>query len=138
MSENLSTDIRTFIRDYFTAWTEGDTDTIMSYYSEDVVINLLGGPVLLEGKQAVNDNFVVPFTKGFPGNVHKIQNYIQQGNQVVIEWMFTALHKGEFGGIPATGKSVNLPGCSVYTVENGQITRGNLYFDGPTLMKQLG
>jgi len=137
MNVNLSTDIRVFIQEYFTAWTEGNIEKILSYYSDDVVINLLGGPALLEGKKAVADNFVVPFAIGFPGNVHKIQNYIQQGNQVVIEWIFTALHKGEYGGIPATGNQVNLPGCSVYTVENGQITGGHLYFNGPTLMEQL-
>ena len=134
MNVNLSTDIHVFIQEYFHAWTEGKLETILSYFSDDVVINLLGGPALLEGKKAVSDNFVVPFTNGFPGNVHIIQNYIQQGNQVVIEWLFTAQHKGEFGGVPATGNQVQLPGCSVYTVEKGQITRGNLYFDGPTLL----
>jgi steroid delta-isomerase-like uncharacterized protein len=112
-------------------------DLVLSYYTDDVVINLLGGPALLEGKAAVAENFVGPFTKGFPGNIHKILNLVHQGNQVVIEWMFTAIHKGDFGGIPPTGKTVNLPGCSVYTVEGRQITRGNLYFHGPTLMEQL-
>jgi len=63
---------------------------------------------------------------------------IHERDQVVIEWMFVAVHKGEFGGVPATHRTVKLPGCSVYTVEGQQITRGNLYFDGPTLMKQLG
>ena len=138
MDVNLSTAIRVFIDEYFQAWTGGNTEKILSYYSDDVVINLLGGPALLEGKQAVSDNFVVPFNKGFPGNVHMIQTYLQQGNQVVIEWMFTAIHKGEFGGIPATGRQIKLPGCSVYTVENGQITRGHLYFNGPTLLEQMG
>ncbi len=137
MKEKLATDIREFIQEYFAAWQEGVTEKILSYYSDDVVINLLGGPALLEGKAAVTENFVLPFTKGFPGNVHKILNLVHQGNQVVIEWMFTAIHKGDFGGIPPTGRTVNLPGCSVYTVEGRQITRGNLYFHGPTLTEQL-
>ena len=137
MKEKLATDIREFIQEYFDAWQEGVTETILSYYSDDVVIDLLGVPALLEGKAAVAENFVLPFTKGFPGNVHKILNFVHKGNQVVIEWMFTAIHKGDFAGIPSTGTTVNLPGCSVYTVEANQITRGNLYFNGPTLMQQL-
>jgi steroid delta-isomerase-like uncharacterized protein len=138
MKEQPAKHIREFMQQYFDAWEEGVTEKILSYYPDDVVINLLGVSALLEGKAAVAENFVLPFTKGFPGNVHKVLNLVHQGNQVVIEWMFMAIHKGEFGGIPATGRTVNLPGCSVYTVEGGQITRGNLYFNGPTLMQQLG
>lgn len=138
MKEQPAKDIRKFMQQYFDAWEKGVTEKILAYYPDDVVINLLGVPALLEGKAAVAENFVLAFTKGFPGNVHKVLNLVHQGNQVVIEWMFTAVHKGEFGGIPATGRTVNLPGCSVYTVEGGQITRGNLYFNGPTLMQQLG
>ncbi len=138
MMQQPTMDIREFMQQYFDVWEEGITEKILSYYPDDVVINLLGGPALLEGKAAVAENFVLPFTKGFPGNVHNILNLVHQGNQVVIEWMFTAVHKGEFGGIPATGRTVNVPGCSVYTVEGRQITRGNIYFNNPTLMQQLG
>ncbi len=138
MTVQLATDIRVFMQAYFDAWTEGDLEKILSYYSDDVVINLLGGPALLEGKAAVSQNFVAPFIKAFPGNVHQIQNFIHQGTQVVIEWMFTAVHKGDYGGIPPSGRAIRLPGCSVYTVEDGKITAGNLYFNGPTLMAQLG
>lgn len=138
MEVTLATDIRVFMQEYFDAWTEGDLEKILAYYSDDVVINLLGVPALLEGKAVVSKGFVVPFNTGFPGNVHQVQNMVHQGNQVVIEWMFTADHKGEFAGIPATGRAVRLPGCSVYTVEGGKITRGHLYYNGPTLMKQLG
>ena len=138
MKAQTAIDIRQFMQQYFDAWEESVTEKILPYYSDDVVIDLLGVPALLEGKPAVAEHFVLPFTKGFPGNVHKMVNVVHQGNQVVIEWMFTAVHKGEFGGIPASGRTVNVPGCSVYTVEGEQITRGNIYFNGPTLIQQLG
>ena len=136
--EKVVTDMRAFMQEYFDAWTEGSLEKILSYFSDDVVVNLLGVPVLLEGKEAVSKNFVLPFIQSFPGNVHQMLNLVHQGNQVVIEWMFVAVHKGDFVGIPPTGRSVNLPGCSVYTVEGGQITRGHLYYNGPTLLEQLG
>src|SRR4029450_9264555 len=98
VEEKLSTDIRAFTQEYFDAWTEGVLEKILSYYSDDVVINLLGVPALLEGKEAVTKNFVLPFINGFPGNVHRILNLIHQGNQVVVEWMFVATHKGNFAG----------------------------------------
>jgi steroid delta-isomerase-like uncharacterized protein len=136
--EKVATDIRIFMQEYFDAWTEGVQEKILAYFSDGVVINLLGVPALLEGKEAVGKNFVLPFIQGFPGNVHKMLNLVHQGNQVVVEWMFVAVHKGNFVGIPPTGRTVNLPGCSVYTVEGRQITRGHLYYNGPTLIEQLG
>jgi len=138
MKENPAADIREFIQEYFDAWQEGVTEKILSYYSDDVVINLYNVPAQSKGKAAVTENFVVPFNKAFPGNVHKILNLVHQGNQVVIEWMFTAVHKGDFAGIAPSMRTVNVPGCSVYTVEGRQITGGNLYFNGPTLMEQIG
>jgi len=138
MKSQTVVDIRQFMQQYFDAWQESVPEKILPYYSDDVVIDVLGVPALLEGKQAVTEHFVRPFTKAFPGNIHQIRNLIHQGNQVVIEWMFVAVHKGEFAGIPGTGRTVNVPGCSVYTVDGDQIRRGHIYFNGPTLMQQLG
>jgi steroid delta-isomerase-like uncharacterized protein len=137
MSVQVASDIRVFIQEYFDAWEESKVDKILAYFSEDVVIDLLGGPALLEGKKAVADNFVAPFTTAFPGMLHNMRNYIQHGNQVVVEWLFTAVHSGNYGPFAPTGRKIELPGCSVYTIENGKITRGNLYFNGPTLIEQV-
>ena len=138
VAERQATDIRQFMQEYFAAWTESVPEKILAYYSDDVVISLLGVPAVLEGKAAVRDGFVVPFAGGFPGNVHQMRNMVHEGEYVVIEWMFVAVHTGNFAGIPATGRTVNLPGCSVYTVKGGKITRGVLYYNDPTLLEQLG
>ena len=46
-----SEDVRTFIQEYFDAWKDTDEQTILTYYSDDVVIHLPTGA--LEGKTAV-------------------------------------------------------------------------------------
>lgn len=56
----------------------------------------------------------------------------------MVEGDFVGKHIGEFGGIPATGKQVNVPLCVVYDLENHLIKRGRIYFEMPALMKQLG
>jgi ketosteroid isomerase-like protein len=66
-------DVRVFIQEYFDAWKGTDEDKILTFYSNDVVIHLPNGT--LEGKTAVRDNFVRPFTAAFPGNVHSIRNH---------------------------------------------------------------
>jgi steroid delta-isomerase-like uncharacterized protein len=115
-----------------------DVDKILSYYSDDVVIEIPTGR--LQGKAAVRENFVGPFVSGFPGNVHAIRNLAHARNLVAVEWSFEAVHKGRFANIDATGKQVKVPGCSMYEYDLSarKITAGRIYFDLSTLLRQIG
>ena len=130
--------VRAFIQEYFDAWKGVEEDKILAYYSDDVVIHLPTGT--LEGKAAVRDNFVRPFIAAFPGNVHSIRNLAHAGNLVAVEWSFEAVHKGAFANIEATGKKVQVPGCSFYEFDlaTRKIPAGRIYFDFATLLRQIG
>jgi steroid delta-isomerase-like uncharacterized protein len=131
-------DVRAFIQEYFDAWKGTDEHKILAYYSDDVVIHLPTGT--LEGKTAVRDNFVRPFIAGFPGNVHSIRNLAHARSLVAVEWNFEAVHKGNFANLEATGKKVQVPGCSFYEYDLGTrtIPAGRIYFDFATLLRQIG
>jgi steroid delta-isomerase-like uncharacterized protein len=120
------------------AWKGIDELRILTYYSEDVVLDLPTGT--LTGKAAVLDNFVRPFITGFPGNVPSIRNLAHAKNLVAVEWFFEAVHKGPFANLGATGKNVRVPGCSFYGYDltARKISAGRIYFDLATLMRQLG
>jgi steroid delta-isomerase-like uncharacterized protein len=130
--------VRAFIQEYFDAWKGTDEHKILAYYSDDVVIHLPTGA--LEGKTAVRDNFVRPFIAAFPGNVHSIRNLAHAKNLVAVEWSFEAVHKGTFASVEATGKKVQVPGCSFYEYDLGtrRIPAGRIYFDFATLLRQIG
>ena len=131
-------EVRAFVQEYFDAWKGTDEGKILAYYSDDVVIDLPTGR--LEGKQAVRDNFVRPFIAGFPGNVHAIRNLAHATNLVAVEWSFEAVHSGTFANIAATGKRVQVPGCSFYEYDLGTRTvpAGRIYFDLGALLRQIG
>ena len=133
-----SEDVRAFVQEYFDAWKGTDEDKILAYYSDEVVIQLPTGT--LEGKAAVRDNFVRPFIAAFPGNVHAIRNLAHAKNFVAVEWSFEAVHQGPFADIQATGKKVQVPGCSFYEYDlaTRQIPAGRIYFDFATLLRQIG
>jgi steroid delta-isomerase-like uncharacterized protein len=130
-------DIRAFIQEYFDIWKGTDIQKILSYYSDDVVIDLPTGR--LEGKAAVRDKFVIPFVSGFPGNIHSIRNLAHANRLAAVEWSFEAVHKGSFADIEATGRTVQLYGCSFYEhdLEIRKITAGRVYFDLAALLRQL-
>src|ERR1043165_7331296 len=130
-------DVESFIKEYYDAWSGTDLDRIMSYYSDDVVLQIPG--TLMEGKEAVRDQFAVPFITAFPGNRHIVKSMIFGPGVVVVEFSFEAQHKGPFAGHAATGARIRLPGCGVYQYDPAkrQITDGRIYFDVGTLLQTI-
>lgn len=66
------------------------------------------------------------------------RNLVFSDSNAVWEGELVGEHIGEFAGIPATSKSVRVPLCVVYDIENDQIAKGRVYFEMPALMTQLG
>ena len=130
-------DIRAFIDEYYKAWQGTDENYILSYYAENVLVELPG--MLLNGKAALRDQFVRPFIAAFAGNRHMVKNMIFGKDIVVVEFSFEADHNGPFAGRAATGVPVKVPGCGVYEFHsvNRKITVARIYFEFATLLKQI-
>src|SRR5215813_4083407 len=130
-------DVEAFIKEYYDAWSGTDLDRIMSYYTEDVVLQIPG--LLMEGNEAVRNQFARPFTTAFPGNRHFVKKLIFGPGVVTVEFSFEAEHKGPFAGHAATGARISLPGCGVYEYDSAtrQITSGRIYFDVGTLLQTI-
>jgi steroid delta-isomerase-like uncharacterized protein len=58
--------------------------------------------------------------------------------RAVGEWDFVGRHTGEFAGVPATGKDVNVPLAVAYDLEDGKVVRGRVYFETPAFLAQVG
>jgi len=130
-------DIESFMIEYYAAWGGTDEDRIMSYYAENVKIQIPGG--LMQGHSAVREQFVRPFITAFAGNRHFVKNIIFERDVAVIEFTFKAEHKGPFAGHAATNARIELPGCGIYEYDSArrQITAARIYFDVGTLLKQI-
>ena len=130
-------DVESFINEYYDAWSGTDEDRIMSYYAENVVLQIPGA--LMQGEEAVREQFVRPFITAFQGNRHLVKNMIFGPGVVTVEFSFEAEHKGPFAGHAATGARVKLPGCGVYEYDSAkrQITAGRIYFDMGTLLQMI-
>ena len=130
-------DVRAFIDSYYKAWGGTDEDRILSYYADNVLVELPG--ILINGKAALRDQFVRPFIAAFAGNRHIVRNTIFGKDIVVVEFSFEAEHNGPFAGRAATGSPVKVPGCGVYEFDpvHRKITVARIYFEFATLLKQI-
>ena len=114
---------REFILSYFNALSGKDkTRHLCSHYTTD--------KKLLE--------HIAFFEGAFPKYELFVEEMITEGNKVVVQGRATGIHKGEFNGIPPTGRKMDLPFVIRYTIENQMITDMWLIADQMILMEQLG
>jgi steroid delta-isomerase-like uncharacterized protein len=86
-----------------------------------------------------NKAFNIGLFKGFPDIRQTIQDIISEGDKVVLRSTLNGTHKGEFLGVPPTGKSVkNISGFTLLRFNNGKIVE--FWYDCNLLevMQQLG
>jgi limonene-1,2-epoxide hydrolase len=64
-------------------------------------------------------------------------NTIVTDGKGVLEGRVVGKHNGEFAGIAATGRPVNVPLCVTYDVVGDQITRARIYLQVNVLLQQI-
>jgi steroid delta-isomerase-like uncharacterized protein len=58
----------------------------------------------------------------FPDQRFIIQDLVAEGNTAIMTWLWSATHKGDIQGFPATGNEIKMSGATVYYLEGGRLT----------------
>jgi steroid delta-isomerase-like uncharacterized protein len=79
------------------------------------------------------------FRSSFPDIHFTVEELVAEGDKVVVRVTFRGTHQGEYMGIPATGKAVQVSGVELARLASGRIVEeGWHYMDEVGLLKQLG
>lgn len=106
-----------------------------AHFQKEVLLKTQPEDVVgLDNFKAYYSNFLT----GFSDIEFRIISIFGQGDQLVKHWNFKGTHSGEFFGIPATGKSVNLDGVTLVTMKNGKVAQEQDFMDNSIFMQQLG
>ena len=76
--------------------------------------------------------------RGIPDLHSELHRVVADGAWVALEWTLTGTHHGDFPDLPATGRSVSLPGMSLLELRDGRIARQRDYYDRAAFLEQLG
>ncbi len=106
--------------------TNFDQNITLVTYPENVVG--------IENFKAYYSNFVT----GFSEDTFTVVDVFGQGDKLVKHWKFTGKHTGDFFGIPATGKTVDIEGTTLITMKDGKIAQEQDFMDNLIFMEQLG
>jgi len=78
------------------------------------------------------------FRAAFPDLHFAVREQISEGEKVASRYEFTGTHRGEFLGVPATGKSVKVWGVVIDRLVNGRVKDTRIIMDALGLMAQFG
>jgi steroid delta-isomerase-like uncharacterized protein len=114
---------------------QGDMPGMEALVGPNCVAHQLGMPPLdRESFKQMGLAFIAAF-----GNSHTvIEDQIAEGDKVLSRGTWSATHRGEFNGIPATGKRFTINFMMVDHIVDGQMMEHWSYPDLFGMMQQLG
>ncbi len=122
---------------YGICWNQGDMNRIDEIFNEDVRHEqfLAGWPTGREGFKML----VGFWREAFPDIHEDAIDLVAEGNTVMSRFRLRGTHKGDFYGIPGTGRKVDICGAEWFKFdENGKVTDYLYHEDTLGLFFQLG
>lgn len=79
-----------------------------------------------------------PELEAITDRTNTIIQLIGEGDRVAARLQITGTHNGNFYGIPATGKAIDIASGAIFTLENGKIVESWFMAEEARLLRQLG
>jgi steroid delta-isomerase-like uncharacterized protein len=134
----MSSDNKAIVsRLYIEVWNERKLELVDELFAESHALNMPNVFGAAIGPEAYKRH-VMRFFAGFPDLRFAIEDVVCENDKVVVSWVISGTHKGEFLGIPPTNKKVSVGGITINCLGNGKILDSNVVYDTLDLLKQLG
>ena len=130
----MSNENKTVVRQYFERW--GAPEAERESLAPDFVAHMPGVPEPMNREAFIQYQGVV--LSAFPDFAPTLEDQIAEGDKVGNRLVFRGTHKGDFQGIPPTGKQVAVTATTIERVVGGKIVEHWMEFDGLGMMQQLG
>jgi steroid delta-isomerase-like uncharacterized protein len=132
----MSEENKALAREFYQKISAGDLSVIDQQLADDFV-DREELPGLPNTRQGVRQFFEM-FRGAFPDLKMSPEDIIAEGDKVVIRARLQGTHSGEFMGIPATGKKIDLPVIDIMRFQGGKAIEHWGAMDSGMMMQQLG
>jgi steroid delta-isomerase-like uncharacterized protein len=124
------------IRRWLEAWNTNDLDAAEGLLQDDYVRHDSNLPDIV-GPQAERQ-FVATALVAFPDLRFEAQHLVAEGDLVVSRLTAQGTHRGEFMGVPASGRHVDFQAVETFRLGDGKIAEQWVVMDVFGLLQQLG
>jgi len=123
-----------FVEELFNRGNIGIVDEI---FAPDFIEREQLPPGIPSGREGVKV-LATMLRSAFPDFKATIDDILAEGDKVVIRMTWSGTQKGEFMGVPATGKRVSVGVIDIIRITNGKLVEHWGQMDSMSLMQQLG
>ncbi len=133
----MTAETNTLIMERFTSefLTTGDAALAEEFLSPDIVLHFAGqqqrGRYTYLAVVAANADT-------FEDLVWTVEEMVADDDAVAVRYTMTGTHRGEFAGVPPTGKAVVAQSMAFYRLADGQIVEERAQLDMLGILQQLG
>ena len=136
-----TSDLERMLDEWAMAWSSidnKDPERVLALFADDCVFEDVTFGVVARGKEELR-SFVNRAFAAVPDFKYGLTSRFAASQWAAIEWVMSGTHKGDWPGMPATGKRFSsVRGTSILELEAGKIRRESDYWDAATFMKQVG
>lgn len=126
--------VRRMVEEIFNRGNIGRAD---EFLAPDFVEHEELPPGMPSGREGVTQ-LTAMLRRAFPDFKATIDDMVAEGDKVVLRMTWRGTHKGEFMGVPPTGKSVSFGVIDIIRVAGGKLAEHWGQMDSMGLMQQLG
>jgi steroid delta-isomerase-like uncharacterized protein len=123
--------IKVYTEDF---WNKHNVAAFEKYFNSDFIVHFAEGDMNAEQYKGLCQAYFA----AFPDLNITIDDVIGEGNKVVKIWTANSTHKGDFMGIPATGKPIVVKGIEMFRIADGKIAELWASMDNLGMLQQLG
>jgi steroid delta-isomerase-like uncharacterized protein len=118
------------------AFNHGRADVLDEIVSERFVEHdpMPGTPGDREGFKAL----IRSLHEAFPDLHVETEDRVEGGDKIAERWACTGTHEGEFMGIPATHRHIDIHGMDITRFEDGRVVEHWTQIDMMSMLQQLG
>ena len=132
----MATSNDNLLKQWIEAENSRDVEKVLTLLTDDVVIEDVTFGLVMKGKDDFKQ-FYPTFITAAPDFKLEPKTWVTDDKSFAMEIVYSGTQKGDFPGLPATGKRFSIRTCSFGEFENGKIKGRRDYWDMVTLREQL-
>lgn len=113
----------------------GNLALVDELFADDFALHFPGYPTM---DRAGFKMLIGAFRTGFPDLTVSLEDQVVEGNKVTNRVTIRGTHQGDFNGVPASGKTIEVPAINTMRIEGGKIREIWGLPDVLGLMQQIG
>lgn len=124
------------VRESVEAFNADDANKLLTIVAPDIVIHYAEMPEPLHGRDTWQHGFEL-IKRAFPDLEIHVDDVVAADDKVAVRLTLNGTHRGEFQGIPATGRTISYVSHEFYRVQDGLFAEEWICSDMATLFSQL-